>query len=156
MKKIAVVSIMAMTLATTGCATSGETSMLTGVLSGAACAAMGGSTLECAAAVAVGAAAGYAIHEMIDERDRKTYERAMAEAAASNKSVTMVSPETGNTITFEPTSEVVSGDKDYDFLNDSGQECKYLDGTYVKDGESKSQDDIVICKGSDDIWAPVL
>lgn len=136
MKKTLPIQILAAAVLLTGCETSGQTAGLTGLLAGGACAALGGSAGDCIALGSAVAALTYVISEELDERDRETYAKAQAEAAASRQAVTMVSPETGNTIKFEPTSDFADEDgAAIEFTNDAGQTCAKYDVEYIKESK---------------------
>ena len=106
---------------------------------------MGGSTTECAIAAVAGAAAGYVLAEYLDERDREAYAEAQAKAASTGEAVTVFAPETGNEISFTPTST---------FANAEGQTCRVFDASYTRDGTVYPAEETV-CEISPGNWQPV-
>lgn len=147
MKKTILI-MTASALVLSGCETtggSGGNALLGGIAGAGACALFGGSTAECAAAALVTAVATYALSEYLDERDRKVYAEAQAQAAATNQAVTMVGPETGNKISFTPTST---------FENADGQTCRTFDASYTRDGQTYPAEETV-CEIEPGNWMPV-
>lgn len=141
---LSTVSILALSLS--ACASTGNAGLAGGLLGGlagaAACFASGANDTECALLVLGGAAAGYAVAEYIDRRDREAYRAASAEVLSGNaQTVTRVSEETGNTITVSSTGA------DANFVNDEGQTCTSTDVNYQ--GEAHQD---IWCRGSDGTW----
>lgn len=140
MKKTAIVISMAALLA--ACESTQGNMAVGAIIGGGACLLAGGSDTECLLAAGAGAAAGYILSEVLDERDRKAYEKARAEAASSYMPLETTNPETGNSFQFTPTSESE---------NASGQTCRTFDLTYNKAGEDFPLTE-TYCETSPDNW----
>lgn len=147
MKKL-VLGVSGIAIIMSGCATtggSGAGAAIGGLLGAGGCALLGGSTTECAIAAVAGAAAGYALSEYLDDRDREAYAEAQAKAASTGEAVTVYAPETGNEISFTPTGT---------FANADGKTCRTFDASYVREGTTYPATETV-CELSPGNWQPV-
>lgn len=147
MKRLAL-GVSTIAILFSGCATTGGSgggAAIGGILGAGGCALLGGSTAECALAAVAGAAAGYALSEYLDERDREAYAEAQAKAASTGEAVTVFAPETGNQISFTPTST---------FANAEGKTCRTFDASYTREG-TKYPAKETVCELSPGNWQPV-
>ena len=153
LRKFALATICASSLALSACSENQKTGETVGVVAGSIIGALVGSqlgsgtgkTIAIAVGAAAGAIAGGTLGAQLDEQDRLHAQTAATDAldnADEGESVSWANPESGNEGSYTPTES---------FETSEGLTCREFTQTVVVDGEEEDTTGTA-CKQSDGSW----